>query len=143
VTLSTIMDTCEPLIPSSLRTTGFYSLCRYIAAPKLDSSGGPHDRARGQLHTHSISADHFGFPCFCEGIGKAKSNKYLVSGIQSEHRWAGQGTRGYNMMAAGARDAVRSGGNIWWLVREAMGPTAYAKKVGQNHRTEKEKAYHT
>jgi hypothetical protein len=35
------MDTCEPLIPYSLRMPGFYKLCRHIGAPKSHSSGEP------------------------------------------------------------------------------------------------------
>jgi hypothetical protein len=35
------MDTCEPLITSTLRMPGFYKLCSYIGAPKSHSSGEP------------------------------------------------------------------------------------------------------
>ena len=67
------MDTCEPLIPSALRTTGFYNLYRHIAAPNSHSSGKSDGQARGHLHTHSTAADYLlWFPC-CEGIGESMS----------------------------------------------------------------------
>src|SRR5688500_3310970 len=37
-TTLSLMHTCELLIPSLLRTTGLYNLCRYIAAPKSHPS---------------------------------------------------------------------------------------------------------
>jgi len=75
-------DTCALLIPSALRTTGSYNLCRHIAAPNSHSSRESDGRARGHLHTHSTAADHsLSFPCG-EGIGESKSKKSLVSGIQ-------------------------------------------------------------
>ena len=77
-------DTCALLIPSGLRTTGFYNLCRHIAAPNSHSSGESDGRARGHLHTHSTAADHLlWFPC-CEGIGESKWNISLVSGIRRQ-----------------------------------------------------------
>ena len=77
-------DTCALLIPSALRTTGFYNLCRHIAAPNSHSSGESDGRARGHLHTHSTAADHWlWFPC-CEGIGESKWNISLVSGIRRQ-----------------------------------------------------------
>ena len=69
-------DTCEPLIPSSLRMPDFYSLCRHIAAPNFHSSRAPHGRAREHLHTHSSATDHFlWFPCLYEVSGESSLNK--------------------------------------------------------------------
>ena len=47
------MDTCEPLIPSPLRTPGLYNPCRHNAGPKSHSSGESHS---GQEDTFALTA---------------------------------------------------------------------------------------